>query len=64
MIYQSTINSINLELIFAQQIQVAEYSGNTIKEVCKLNADLYNEELDTNDDKILVQICLQLENLQ
>ena len=64
MIYQSTIDSINLELTFTQQIQQADYSGNTIKEVCNVDTDLYNEELDTNGNKILVQICLQLANLQ
>ena len=43
MVYQSTIDSINLELIFAQQIQQADYSGNTIKAVCNIDTDLHNE---------------------
>ena len=64
MIYQSTIDSINLELIFAQQIQWAEYSGNTIKEVCNINRNLYIKELDKNGNESLVQMCLQLVNLQ
>ena len=64
MIYQSTINSINIELIFAKQIQWADYSGNTIEEVCNVNTDLYNEELDTSTNEILAQICLQLANIQ
>ena len=64
MIYQSTIDSINLELIFTQQIQRVDYSGNTIKGVCNINTDLYNDELDTNGNKMLVQICHQLVNLQ
>ena len=63
-VYQSTINSINLELIFAQQIQRADYSGNIIKAVCNVDTDLYNEELNTNGNENLVQICLQLANLQ
>ena len=59
-IYQSTINSINLELIFAQQIQRADFSGNIIEAVCNIDTDLYNEELNTNGNGNLVQICLQL----
>ena len=61
MILQSTINYINLELILTQQIQRVEYSGNTIKEV--YNTNLYNNKLDKNGNKILVQIFLQLANL-
>ena len=64
MIYQSTIDSINLELIFAQQIQRTDYSSKTVKEGCNIGTNLYNEKLDTNGNKILVLICLQLENLQ
>ena len=64
MVYQSTVDSINQELIFAQHIQQADYSGNIIEAVCNINTDLYNEELDTNGNENLVQICLQLANLQ
>ena len=64
MIYQSTIDSINLVVIFAQQIQRADYTGNTIKEVCNIDTDLYNEELNRNGNEILIQMCLQLANLQ
>ena len=41
-----------------------DYSGTMIKEVCNIDTDLYNEELDRNGNKILVQMCLQLKNLQ
>ena len=51
MVFQSIIDSINLELIFAQQIQRGEYAGNIIEEVCIIDSDLYNEELDTNDKR-------------
>ena len=64
MIYQSTIDSINLELIFAQQIQRANYHGSTIEEVCSINTDLYNEELNRNGNENLIRMCLQLANLQ
>ena len=64
MLYQSTIDSINLELIFAQQIQRADFSGNIIDAVCNIDTDLYNEELNTNGNVNLVQIFLQLINLQ
>ena len=64
MLYQSTIDSINLELIFAQQIQRADFSGNIIEAVCNSDTDLYKEELNTNGNVTLVQICLQLANLQ
>ena len=62
--YKCFIVTINLELIFAQQIQRTENSGNTIKEVWNIDTNLYTEELDTNGNKILVQICLQVVNLQ
>ena len=42
----------------------AEYSGNTIEEVCNIDTDLYNEELNTSSNEIFVQICLKLANLQ
>ena len=64
LLYPSTIESINLELIFASQIQQAGFSGNMIEEICNIDTDLYNEELDTNGNVNLVQICLQLTNLQ
>ena len=64
MLYQSTIDSITLELIFAHQIQRADVSGNIIEAVCNIDTDLYNEELNTNSIVNLVQICLQLANLQ
>ena len=64
LLYPSTIESINLELIFASQIQGAGFSGNIIKEVCNIDTDMYNKELDTNGNVNLVQICLQLANLQ
>ena len=54
MVYQSTLDSINLKLIFAQQIQRGDYSGNIIEAVCNIDTDLYNEELDTNGNEILV----------
>ena len=62
MVYQSTICSINLELIFTQQIEQADYSCNIIEIFCNIDTDLYNEELDTNGNENLVQICLQLAN--
>ena len=40
------------------------FSGNIIEAVCNINTDLYNEELNTNGNENLVQICLQLANLQ
>ena len=64
MLYQSTIDSINLELIFAHQIQRADFSGNIIEAVCNIDTDLYNEEFNTNGNVNLVQICFQLANLQ
>ena len=64
MLYQSTIDSINLELIFAHQTQRANFSGNIIEAVCNIDTDLYNKELNTTSNVNLVQICLQLANLQ
>ena len=64
LLYPSTIKSINLELIFASQIQRSSFSGNIIKEVCNIDTDTYNEELDNNGNVNLVQICLQNANLQ
>ena len=64
MLYQSTINSINVELIFANPIQRADFFGDIIEVVCNIDTDLYNKELSTNDNVNLVQICLQLANLQ
>ena len=64
MLYQSTFDSINLELIFAHQTQRADFSGNIIETVCNIDTDLYNKELNTNGTVNLFQICLQLANLQ
>ena len=64
MVNQSTINSINLELIFALQIRRADYHGSVIEEVCNIDIDLYNEELNRNGNANLISMCLQLANLQ
>ena len=61
----STIESINLELIFAPQLQKSSLSGNVIEEVCNINTDMYNKKLNNNNGKMnLVNICLQTANLQ
>ena len=64
MLYPSIIDSINLELIFASQIQRSSFSGNIIEEVCNIDTTTYNEELDNHGNVNLVQICLQNTNLQ
>ena len=64
MVNQSTIDSINLELIFAQQIHRANYHGSTIEEVYYIDTDLYNEELNRNGSENFIRMCLQLANLQ
>ena len=60
----TTIDSINLEIIFAHQIQRSEYNGNVIEEVCNVNADTYNEELDRNGNDNLIRLCLQVASVQ
>ena len=57
LLYQSTIESINLMLIFVSQIQLSSFSCNIIEEVCNIDTDMYNEELDNNGNVNLVQIC-------
>ena len=64
MVNQSTIDSINLELIYAQQIRQVKYHGSTIEEVCNIDTDLYNEELNRNGNDNLIRMLLQLANLQ
>ena len=64
MLYQSTIDSINLELNFSHQIQRADFFSNIIEAVCNIDTDLYNKELNTKSNVNLVQIYLQLANLQ
>ena len=64
LLYSSTIESINLELIFASQLQKSNFSGNVIEEVCNIDTDAYNEELDNNGNVNLVNMCLQTANLQ
>ena len=63
MLYPSTIEFINLELIFVSQIQQSFFC-NIIKEVCNIDTDTYNEELENNSNVNLEQICLQNANLQ
>ena len=64
LLYPSTIESINLELIFSSQIQRSSFSGNVIKEVYNIDTDTYNEKLDNRGNVNLVNICLQTANLQ
>ena len=59
LLYPSTIEFINLELIFSSQIQRASWYGNIIEEVCNIATDMYNKELDNNGNVNLVQICLK-----
>ena len=64
LLYPSTIESINLELIFASQLQKSSFSGNVITEVCNIDTDTYNEELGNNGKVNLINMCLQTANLQ
>ena len=41
-----------------------DYSGNTIKKVCNVDTDLYNEELERDNKKNLVYMYNQLVSLQ
>ena len=59
-LFTSTINFINEEIIIAQQIQRANYAGNVMKEVCNINTNLYNEELNGVGDKSLEKLCHQV----
>ena len=59
-----TIDYINSEIIFAQQINKATNSSNIIQEVCDNGTGLYNEELHGNGNNTLEKICHQLACLQ
>ena len=64
MLNMTTIKSINLELIFAHQIRRSSYNDSVIEEVCNIDADLYNEELNKNGNDNLIRLCLQLASMQ
>ena len=64
MVNWSTIKSINLELIFAHQNRWSSYHGSVIEEVCNIDIDLYNEELNRNGNNNLIRMCLQLASMQ
>ena len=60
----TTIESINLELIFAHQIRRSSYGGSVIEEVCNIDADMFNEELTKNGNDNLIRLCLQVASMQ
>ena len=64
MLNMTTIKSINFELIFAHQIRRSSYNDSVIEEVCNIDADLYNEELNKNGNNNLIRLCLQLASMQ
>ena len=59
-----TIEFINENIIIAQQIQNMTYTDNIIQEVCNIDTNLYNKELNGLGNKSLEKTCHQVAYLQ